>query len=579
MDGNGSAEFHEAVRLLQRAHEKQVAALRRDNVALRGELQEYQAIANGALGFLDKDNDKDQEEDGNLVALVAEPNRNGVPETKANGSLTVDAPAARIAAEGFARSASNGSPAALEDVADSGKTSEAIVAQRGGDKRQLTLRQAYSDDQINNPRFARSMSSVLVPESGTCRGRAQKMVLWGGFDIAIAIVICMNAGTIGIQAQLESQGSDIPEFIVTLENCFLCVYIFELVARFAAFGPGVFKSHWVKFDAFLVLCGCLDILVKVFAVPGSFGSSLENLMLLRILRLVRIVRVLRLMVQFRTLWLLVQGLMNSLMTLVWVLILISILLYVFAIVGMEFLHHDHETGGDLSARERRDMYNENVDRNFGNLGYTMLTLLQGLTLDSVGSIYRPIVLWRPWLLAYFISFILLVSIALMNLVTAIMVESALSQASEEKDVKRREMEAKQKRMIGKLWRLFRDLDADASGSLQLEELTSAPEEVQEVLREVTNSLDNNGDLANLFHLLDHDDCGNVEIEEFCDAMLQSSQGKSLEIICLLRQCRDILHDSRRTLELVTGLSASVQQLKVATGLAPLQGEPTSTLWC
>merc|ERR1712190_387149 len=111
------------------------------------------------------------------------------------------------------------------------------------------------------------------------------------------------------------------------------------------------------------------------------------------------------MVQFRTLWLLVQGMMHSLLTLLWTLVIILIFCYCFSIVGMEFIRSSPEYGEEYQAV---------VDNNFTNLRDAMLMHLQFLTLDDIGEIYRPLIQKRPELSIYFVSFIMLVSITLMN---------------------------------------------------------------------------------------------------------------------------------------------------------------------
>merc|ERR1719210_659519 len=129
----------------------------------------------------------------------------------------------------------------------------------------------------------------------------------------------------------------------------------------------------------------MEYAVKV-ALAGQSVEVLDNLMLIRMLRLTRLARTLRLMVQFRTLWLLVQGLMHSLLTLVWTLLVILLLCYCFSIVGMELIRSTSEYG---------EAYQTVVDENFGNLGDAMITHLQFLTLDDIGEIQRPLIRGRP----------------------------------------------------------------------------------------------------------------------------------------------------------------------------------------
>jgi len=199
---------------------------------------------------------------------------------------------------------------------------------------------------------------------------------------------------------------------------FLAIYTVELSLRFYAYGVRkALVSRWVRFDAFLVCGGFLDLLIKLI-MNGQSNEVLEKLMLVRMLRLARLARAARLMVQFKVLWQLVHGLMSSLLTVLWTFTLIVALVYIFAIMGMEFIRPDEEAGEEYQAAA---IY-------FEDLGGTMLTLIQFVTMDSIGAIYRPLTIAKPSLIIYFSLFLLLVSVALMNLVTAIIVDHAVQQS-------------------------------------------------------------------------------------------------------------------------------------------------------
>mmetsp|Transcript_36047 Transcript_36047/g.81456 ORF Transcript_36047/g.81456 Transcript_36047/m.81456 type:complete len:237 (+) Transcript_36047:2-712(+) len=222
--------------------------------------------------------------------------------------------------------------------------------------------------------------------------------------------------------------------------------------------------------------------------------------------------------------------MNSLITLVWTLVIVFVLLYVFAILGMELVRTDPNAGA---------AYNDSAQENFGDLLSAMLTLLQGLTLDSVGTVYRPLVLEKPELSLYFIAFILIVSIALMNLVTALMVESALEQASQDRAALKREEAIRRKAMIGKLQLIFERLDQDGSGQLDLEEMRGAPADVQDLLQEVAQTSDSS-ELLDIFYTLDYKGTSSVGVRDFCEGLMRLQDGKPLEVYCIMKQCTEML---------------------------------------
>ena len=104
-----------------------------------------------------------------------------------------------------------------------------------------------------------------------------------------------------------------------------------------------------------------------------------------------------------------------------------LILYIAACVGVELVT---KAKGDTVDAEWGDI----VALYFPNLTTTMLTLTQFVTLDSIGEIYAPLVKKQPLLMVYFAIFLLVVSITLMNLITATIVESSLEQSSLDKDV-------------------------------------------------------------------------------------------------------------------------------------------------
>jgi len=404
-----------------------------------------------------------------------------------------------------------------------------------------------SDDKILSSDI--SLPSRLSTNSGEscgiCEGPAwrrslRNLVATSAFDVAIGVVIILNAATIGVEISMNSEEKDVPGIVKTFDFSFLVVYILELVLRLTAFGCRAFQSHWVKFDAFLVISGIFDIISEELLVNRELAEDnliltlLGNMMVVRMFRLVRLARLVKLMVKFRVLFLLIQGLIESLYTIIWTFVVVAILLYIFACLGMELLRPDDNMPED---------YNESVRNNFGNLQNAFLTLLMGLTLDSLGSIYRPIIIAKPFMFLYFIAFILIVSISLMNLVTALMVESAIQQAENDKELQKEQEVSKKKKTADELKQIFYQLDLDNSGELSLDELTNSPLEVRERLTTLLNS-DDPDELVIIFHTLDYDNSGSVGIDEFITGLSRVLDGKPMEITCLLVMCREMVHIAR-----------------------------------
>merc|ERR1719265_2783398 len=124
------------------------------------------------------------------------------------------------------------------------------------------------------------------------------------------------------------------------------------------------------------------------------------------------------------------------------------ILYTFACLVLELISRNHP------MRESDSEYNDLVLRFFPDLQTTLLTLLQFVTADSLHEIYAPFVAKNPSLVILFIGIIFMVSVALMNLVTALIVESSLQQAASERDVQKAYKAAMAKKLIPRVRNLF-----------------------------------------------------------------------------------------------------------------------------
>ena len=108
----------------------------------------------------------------------------------------------------------------------------------------------------------------------------------------------------------------------------------------------------------------------------------------------------------------------------------------------------------------------------------------------------------------------IVSISLMNLVLALIVETSMDSSAHEK-ADERELKIKQfKKQLPKIKEIFASIDVDGSGSITMDEIEDIPEDAKNVLLRVVPS----DDMAAIFEIIDEDGTGEVDIQEFCDSM-------------------------------------------------------------
>mmetsp|Transcript_30141 Transcript_30141/g.70321 ORF Transcript_30141/g.70321 Transcript_30141/m.70321 type:complete len:863 (-) Transcript_30141:200-2788(-) len=375
-----------------------------------------------------------------------------------------------------------------------------------------------------------------------CRYKVHRLLQWMWFDFIIGLVITANAVTIGAEAAMEAEGTEAEAQTILriLESSFLFVYSVELGLRFYAYGLLAIKNNWIKFDVFLVVTGFIEFALNFFVND----DRLDQITMVRLLRFSRLARVVRFLSQFRVLWALVQGMSHSLTTLVWTFFLIFSMLYTFAILGNDLIE-DEALTGDEANRTRMAAYNAAAE-NFNGLTKSMLTLAQFLTFDTVSEIYRPLIVEKPWLVLYFIVFVLLCSVALMNLVIAVMVENHMEQNRSDKIAEKARQDKRKQKLLPQLRKLFKDLDTDGSGDIEWTEIETADDQTKQYLQEIGKGLD----LEELFRMLDYDMCGTLDVDEFCDGLIKAATSdKPLELLRLVSMCSDTLITVRHALDL------------------------------
>ena len=175
----------------------------------------------------------------------------------------------------------------------------------------------------------------------------------------------------------------------TLNAVFLAFFVVELVIRIVAYGARpwrFFGEGWNVFDFVMV-------------VPALLPGVRESTTALRVVRLLRVFRIVSALPEMRVL---VQGLGRSIAPLMSMAVLVLLLFYAYGMVGW-ILFSDHDPA------------------HWSSLGQSMLTLFSVLTLEGWVEIQETALGYSEWAWVYFVSFILVSSFVLINMVIAVLI--------------------------------------------------------------------------------------------------------------------------------------------------------------
>lgn len=357
-----------------------------------------------------------------------------------------------------------------------------------------------------------------------------------GFDLAMTVLIIINAVYIGIETDLNHDQDQSPNSggWYGVECCFTALFTIELMLRLYGLKFWFFRDGWNLFDMLLVgtaVCDTFLLTIVMSALSEKDGDTdtLDVISAMRVARLLRLARIFRLLRFFKELWLLVAGVINSIRTLAWAWLLIVLIIYIFGILTTRTLGQQY--GCRLDSSKGCD---QEMDQYFGSVPESMFTFFQMITTEGWAYIARRSMghLTASWVI--FIFFMSLTTFAIMNVVIAVIVENTLDQAMQnEKDVAKKLDKERQKAMKGML-EVFRIADKDGSGDLTKDEFIEALKkpDVMKLLYEV--EIDMRG-AEGLFDILDYDESGSLDVTEFIEGCMRArGDAKAKDVLAL--QC-------------------------------------------
>lgn len=206
-------------------------------------------------------------------------------------------------------------------------------------------------------------------------------------QMAVIVVILVNAVVLGLEA-VPSVMARYESLLKLVDRLCLGIFVVELSIKAIAYRCHMLRSGWNVFDLVVVI---------IALVPAS-GP-------LAVLRSLRVLRVFRLVTSVPALRRVVAAFLHAIPGLGAVGILLSIVMFVSAVMANGFFGESHPQW-------------------FGSLGKSLFTLFQIMTLESWSmGIVRPVMETQPYAWLFFVPFIIFATFAVLNLFIGVIVST------------------------------------------------------------------------------------------------------------------------------------------------------------
>lgn len=208
--------------------------------------------------------------------------------------------------------------------------------------------------------------------------RTQRVILY---------LILINAVLLGLETS-PGVMNRFGTLIRLMDQAILAIFVIEILLRVSVHRLAFFRDPWSLFD-FLV--------IAIALLPAT-----GQLSVLRTLRVLRVLRVLTVVPSMRRV---VAALLGAIPGLASIALVLGIIYYVFAVIAT-------------------NLFATSFPEWFGNLGKSLYTLFQVMTLESWSmGIARPVMDQHPLAWMFFITFILIATFTMLNLFIAIIVNA------------------------------------------------------------------------------------------------------------------------------------------------------------
>ncbi|XP_076286431.1 calcium voltage-gated channel subunit cacophony isoform X14 [Lasioglossum baleicum] len=266
---------------------------------------------------------------------------------------------------------------------------------------------------------ARPLERYMPRERNSVKFRIWKIVVSTPFEYFIMGLIVLN--TLLLMMKFHRQSDAYKNTLKYMNMCFTGMFTVECILKIAAFGVrNFFKDAWNTFDFVTVIGSIVDALVI------EFGENFINVGFLRLFRAARLIKLLR---QGYTIRILLWTFVQSFKALPYVCLLIAMLFFIYAIIGMQVF-------GNIALDPETSITKHN---NFQSFIQGLMLLFRCATGEAWPNIMLSCIKGRPCdvkagkqeaggcgsniAYAYFVSFIFFCSFLMLNLFVAVIMDN------------------------------------------------------------------------------------------------------------------------------------------------------------
>ncbi|CAJ1403947.1 unnamed protein product [Effrenium voratum] len=344
------------------------------------------------------------------------------------------------------------------------------------------------------------------------RIRVAQVVISQSFETCMGLIILTNLGLIIYEADQDAkcypaysdnynacpERSDNISWLSNVNLSLLVVYSIECLARWFVERGGFFCNRWNQIDLTTVILGWISAML----------TGMMTLSFLRLCRVVRILRAARVLISIPEFYLLITGLYSSVKAIIFGSFMLATVILFWAIIVVQLLH-------PVNASLNYDNC-EDCAEGYSSVWAAAVTLFQQIVAgDSWGAISVPVVQAAPWTAPLLFFILITISLGVMNLILAVIVERAAEAHDNDQDQKIKQKEEERSRSMLELAKQCSSMDDNENGALSLEEMLKGYDKVESFKTLMRHMDIRREDMKTIFQVLDKDNAGEVSHFQFC----------------------------------------------------------------